>query len=101
MRGRFIAFSIQRTSRRFNPYKGVEYALDGIDGSFDSLVSGIIHWLHVQWRHSCPDDHCNHHVGGAHYSGKKILQRFNTLSQNEKYMEKSVTNIFRKILPKL
>ena len=69
--------------------------------SFDSLVSGIVHRLHVQRGHSCPDDHCDHDAGGAHYSGKKILQRFNTLSQNEKNLERSVTNIFRKILTKL
>jgi hypothetical protein len=58
----------------FYPQKGAEHDLAHIGDSFDSLVSGIAHWLHDGWGHPYPAGHCHHHVSGPSYSGKKILQ---------------------------
>jgi hypothetical protein len=77
---------------KFCPRKGVKYALDYIGDSFDSLVSGIVHRLHDQRGHSRPDGYCDHHVSGAHYSGKKILQRFNPLPEKVTYGERNKSN---------
>jgi hypothetical protein len=86
---------------KFCPRKGVKYALDYIGDSFDSLVSGIVHRLHDQREHSHPDGYCDHHVSGADYSGKKILQRFNSLPEKVTYLERSLAGMSRKIMQKL
>ena len=60
--------------------KGVEHALDHICDSFNSVASGIAHWLHDGWGHSYPAGHRHHRLSGPTYSGTKVMVAIWTLA---------------------
>jgi hypothetical protein len=80
--------------------KEVEHALDHMCDSFNSVASGIAHWLHDGWGHSYPAGHCHHRVSGPTYSGTKGIVAIWTLAGEGEVFGKEVVSRSRKILPK-
>ncbi len=48
--------------------------------SFNSVASGIAHWLHDGWGHSYPAGHRHHRVSDPTYSGTKVMVAICTLA---------------------
>jgi hypothetical protein len=49
--------------------KGVEYALDHMCDSHNSVVAGIGEWLHDGWSHSYPAGHRHYRRPGESHPG--------------------------------
>jgi len=81
--------------------KGVEHALDNIGDSFNSVASGIAHWLHDGWGHSYPAGHRRHRVSGPTYSGKKNIVAIWTFAGEGEAFGKEVFSKSVKMLPNL
>jgi len=75
--------------------------LDHIGYSLNFVASGIAHWLHDGWGHSCPAGHCNHRVSGPTYSGTKNFVVIWTIAGEGEVFGKEVVSRSRKILSNL
>jgi len=72
--------------------------LDLIGDSFNSVASGIAHWLHDGWGHSYPAGHRRHRVSGPAYSGTKVIVAIWTLAGEGEVFGKEVSSRSRRIL---
>ncbi len=74
----------------FCPQKGVEYALDHMCDSLNSVASGIAYWLHDGWGRSCPAGHCHRCSTDPNHSGAKniITMTANTVDREGLQMKR-------------
>ena len=75
--------------------------MDLIGDSFNSVASGIAHWLHDGWGHSYPAGHRRHRVSGPTYSGTKNIVAIWTRAGEGEAFGKEVFSRSRRILPNL
>jgi hypothetical protein len=75
--------------------------LDHMRDSLNSVASGISHWLHDGWGHSCLTGHRHHRVSGPTYSGTKNIVAIWTVAGEGEVFGKEVVSGSRKLLPNL
>jgi hypothetical protein len=81
--------------------KGVEHASDHIGDSFDSVASGIAHWLYDGWGHSYPAGHRHCRRADPSHSGTKNILAIWTLAGEGEVFGKEVFSRSGKLLPNL
>ena len=75
--------------------------MDHMCDSFDSVASGIAHWLHDGWGHSYPAGHRHCRRADPSHSGTKNIVAIWTLAGEGEVFGKEVVSRSRKILPNL